>query len=144
MITYNEADLDIKFISVNLLGDYVPSTVSVYHEASGNTIRVSKHTTHEENKEEAILILHDLLTPFSDGDSIYTKRGEATFLSSSSKTDAGIAKDADGTFAVYANTTAHTKAGWKYKVVQIVENDIKELEEKVSALKREVGNILDR
>lgn len=63
----------------------------------------------------------DLSTPFSEGDTIYTSRGKATFLSASTLSDAGLAKDEDGTFAVYTSTTAHTLDGWKWKMLQILD-----------------------
>ena len=113
------------------------SGVKVYHKPSEITVKCDDHRSQHKNKNECIVILKDLLTPFTEGDIVVTEYGLGEVLYFDF--DSCWFKLEDGVeHCVFTDQLFHTEEGYKYVAKSLVTEELdaldKEYEEKRKGL----------
>ena len=111
------------------------SGIQVYHKPSEITVKCDDHRSQHKNKNECIVILKDLLTPFYIGDIIFTSTGIGEVLDEYSDSWF-ICKNNE--YTLHTDEMGHTEEGYKYKAKQGINKELdaleKEYEEKRKGL----------
>lgn len=109
-----------------------PKGISIYHKPSDLTITIDKHRSQHKNKNEALIILEDFVTPFSISDIIVSEYG----IGEISQIDENhgccfVLEDGTGRYSSFEEIS-HTEEGFKYKMVTIREYKIEKLQEEIT------------
>ena len=113
------------------------SGIQVYHKPRGITVKCDDHRSQHKNKNDCIVILKDLLTPFTEGDIVVTEYGLGEVLYFDF--DSCWFKLEDGVeHCVFTDQLFHTEEGYKYVTKSLVTDELdaleKEYEEKRKGL----------
>ena len=123
--------------------------VRVFHKPSGLDISCEKHRSQHRNRNECLTIIQDLLTPFEEGDIIYTNYsegcttcGEALLTSVRSVAVAESDEYNLGRpFAVYLDHIGHTKEGYIYKTVKRKQAMVEDYQKDIDRLNAEIKEL---
>jgi len=115
------------------------AVVQVHHKPSNITVKFENHRSQHRNKNEAMVILEDLLTEFKIGDIVVTEGGIEEIFDKYSD-HWFILKNNE--YILHTEAFAHTEEGYKYKTTQRVTKELDELEKEYEEKRKPLVNIL--
>ena len=129
MIEIKPEDLIINTMSEVTKGGWFIGTLTgirLYHKPSGIEVCLDKHRSQHKNKNECIIILKDLLTPFKEGDIIVSESGIGEITKCVEDACFFVVEDETGRFSSFT-CVAHTEEGFRYKLEAHIK-DLMEIE----------------
>lgn len=137
-------DLIIQTYSEQPLSSWVAHTdkgIKLYHKPSGIEVAMDNHRSQHKNRNEAIVILRDLLTEFKEGDIVVTEYGIGEVLYFDF--DSCWFKLEDGEeHCVFTDQLFHTEEGYKYVTGIVVKEKLDELEQEYEAKRKPLVDML--
>jgi len=116
--------------------------VQVHHKPSNITVKFENHRSQHRNKNEAMVILEDLLTPFKEGDIVVTEEGLGEVGNQFGKGSVFIKTDSRFPSCLSQSRIAHTEEGYKYKTQLWVTEKLDDLEKEYEEKRKPLVEIL--
>ena len=112
--------------------------IKLYHKPSGIEISCERHRSQHKNKNECVIILQDLLTPFEECDIVYTNNGEG--LIESINRVCVVAYEGYSKVQ-YLDHIGHTKEGYVYKTIKRKQAMIEDYQKDIDQLVKEIKEL---
>lgn len=118
-----------------------PTGIRVHHKPTNLVITYDKCNSGYSNRAKAFLILRDLLTEFTEGDIVYTDKGEGLLINTFCGTGTGTVETVSGLRTVALDSIGHTEIGYIYRKQEVLRGVIKDHKDCIARLEREIEEI---